>query len=252
MQSQYTPVQIARFWSKVDRNGPIPEHVSDLGPCWLWTGGLNNRGYGMFTSNGRRWLTHRWAYVQIIGLIEAGYELDHLCRRPQCCNPGHLEAVTHRENVMRGEAPTATNARKTHCVRGHDDWHVKPNGRRSCRECHRQEERRRKQSLPSPAKRVYVAEDRCRRGHDNWAILASGRRQCRDCGERGRGRPFAAGAAHPNARLTPEVVIAIRAAATAGSSLRQIAMEHALTVSNVHRIVRRETWAHVPEFAGGD
>ena len=25
-----------RFWSKVDKNGPIPSHRPELGPCWIW------------------------------------------------------------------------------------------------------------------------------------------------------------------------------------------------------------------------
>jgi hypothetical protein len=30
-----------------------------------------------------------------------------------------LEAVTNKENIMRGVSPAALNARKTHCIRGH-------------------------------------------------------------------------------------------------------------------------------------
>ncbi len=25
-----------RFWEKVNKGGPVPEHRLDLGPCWLW------------------------------------------------------------------------------------------------------------------------------------------------------------------------------------------------------------------------
>ena len=32
-----------RFWRKVDKNGPIPEHRPELGPCWVWTAGTNTR-----------------------------------------------------------------------------------------------------------------------------------------------------------------------------------------------------------------
>lgn len=34
-------------------------------------------------------------------------ELDHLCRRPACCNPDHLEPVTHRTNMRRAYAREA-------------------------------------------------------------------------------------------------------------------------------------------------
>ena len=49
------------------------------------------------------------------GTIPQGLVIDHLCRNKSCVNPAHLEAVTNTENVLRGEAPSAKAARKTHC-----------------------------------------------------------------------------------------------------------------------------------------
>lgn len=68
-----------------------------------------------------------------------------------CCSKGHvydeantyiLEIVTHRENTLRGEAPSAKAARKTHCKRGHPfdeaNTYRHPNdGSRHCRICTR-------------------------------------------------------------------------------------------------------------------
>jgi hypothetical protein len=56
-------------------------------------------------------------------------------------NPAHLEPVTNAENVLRGVSPTALNARKTHCIRGHalEGDNVMRYGRmtgRHCRACH--------------------------------------------------------------------------------------------------------------------
>lgn len=41
-----------------------------------------------------------------------GLEFDHLCRNKLCVRPDHLEAVTHTENVRRGNSPSAIAARK--------------------------------------------------------------------------------------------------------------------------------------------
>ena len=92
---------------------------SDTG-CWVWFGGRTSRGYGHFRVDGRYATTHRWAYEHLVGPIPEGLEIDHLCRNHSCANPAHLEPVTHKENVLRGRAPTAINAAKTHCTRGHE------------------------------------------------------------------------------------------------------------------------------------
>lgn len=33
-------VQEPKFWEKVNKHGPVPEHCPELGPCWIWTAGL--------------------------------------------------------------------------------------------------------------------------------------------------------------------------------------------------------------------
>lgn len=35
-----------RFWSKVDKNGPIQPHRTELGPCWVWKGTKNKNSQG--------------------------------------------------------------------------------------------------------------------------------------------------------------------------------------------------------------
>ena len=97
-------------------------YVTKTADCWLWTGGKNQKGYALFwnSGDGRRESAHRVAYRMWVGEIPAGLELDHLCRTRHCVNPAHLEAVTHRENVLR--APDHVGKReaaKTHCPHNH-------------------------------------------------------------------------------------------------------------------------------------
>jgi hypothetical protein len=63
---------------------------------------------------------HRWMYENFVGPIPADLQLDHLCRNARCINPEHLEAVSPRENILRGQGPSAQAARRTHCPRGHE------------------------------------------------------------------------------------------------------------------------------------
>jgi hypothetical protein len=124
-----------RFFTKVDMTGD----------CWIWTGSTTDYGHGQFYVGQQKFSAYRWLYEQFVGPVPEGLELDHLCRVPACVRPSHLEPVTHRENVLRGVAPTAVNAAKTHCDNGHpfdaENTRLRGNGHRTCRACHRERSR---------------------------------------------------------------------------------------------------------------
>lgn len=86
--------------------------------CWIW---LNAAmfGYGITSYRGRCVRAHRLSYLLFKGKIGEQFVLDHLCRVRCCVNPDHLEIVSTRENLMRGESFSAINFKKTHCCNGH-------------------------------------------------------------------------------------------------------------------------------------
>lgn len=130
-----------RFWSHVDFDGPVPEYAPHLGNCWLWRS-ATHKGYGRFTISVKRARdAHRVAFALWYGLWPDG-DIDHLCRVTACVNPFHLEAVTHRTNILRGFNWPAEQARKTECAHGHPfnaaNTHLRPDGSRLCRTCNRE------------------------------------------------------------------------------------------------------------------
>jgi hypothetical protein len=98
-----------RFWSKVEGSGD----------CLVWAGAKSDQGYGTFNYMGENMPVQRAAYLLTYGAIPQGLQIDHLCRNRLCANPQHLEAVTQKENLLRGETIPAINLAKTHCVNGH-------------------------------------------------------------------------------------------------------------------------------------
>lgn len=107
-----------------------------------WVGPMSNDGYGRLQIDRVRSRAHRVAYELWVGPIPEGLTLDHLCRVRRCIWPEHLEAVTSGENVLRGEGPSAREARQTHCIHGHpftpeNTWTYVVHGRpkRYCQTC---------------------------------------------------------------------------------------------------------------------
>jgi hypothetical protein len=203
------PDYLERFWSCVKKT---PKG------CWLWTGTKSLGGYGQLycgVINGKSVMTraHRFSYEIHVGPIPKGLTLDHLCRRPSCVNPSHLEPVTIKENTRRGFGPTAINSRKKFCTNGHEFTRaniiMRPTGRH-CRECkleaNRQWRARRKRAL--------------RRGQKGSAYWTT-------------------------RKLTESDIVRLRKLAAAGATTPQLVKEFGVNRSNVRRIVLGQAWTHV-------
>jgi hypothetical protein len=134
-----------RFWSKVDKNGSSWNGT----PCWIWIASIDKTGYGRFTiRRGSTVPAYQVSCVLAGKLIDKSqYQHDHLCRNRACVNPEHIEGVTQRVNLLRGESPPAKNARKDQCLNGHSlnekNVYLWGPGRawRGCRICRLQRQR---------------------------------------------------------------------------------------------------------------
>lgn len=122
--------------------------IQKTATCWLWTSIICHKGYGRFWLKGKTITAHRYAFERWVGPIPDGFTIDHLCRVRNCVNPAHLEAVPHRENLMRGNTVVAACAAKTHCSAGHplSGSNLRASslreGKRICRICRNERHRR--------------------------------------------------------------------------------------------------------------
>ncbi|MFB8122066.1 HNH endonuclease signature motif containing protein [Streptomyces bacillaris] len=139
-------------------NRTVPPPAGLVGNCWIWQGSTNGT-YGRLGPG----LAHRVSYEIAKGQIPSGLDIDHLCRRPLCINPDHLEAVTRRVNLLRSTNFTALEAAQTDCITGHPlsgpNLYMDPRGRRQCRECRRRrnrESKARKRAMNRPGHATYL------------------------------------------------------------------------------------------------
>lgn len=124
-----------------------------VGACLVWQGKSKRHGYACISiGECKTEYVHRIAYQYYYGAIPDGLVIDHVkargCTSRLCCEPSHLEAVTSAENTLRGDGPTAGNARKSKCERGHElsGDNLVPSqlaryNQRTCRTCHAQKQR---------------------------------------------------------------------------------------------------------------
>jgi hypothetical protein len=176
-----TQPYIAAFCRRVKRA------IYDENGCLVWRGAKHSSGYGSISIrlNGKQYsaYAHRVAYEFAKGPIPDGLVIDHLCRNRACVNPDHLEAVTDRVNILRGESPAACSARRSCCPKGHSytekNTYFYKDGSRACRKCNCENQRKRNALKPKSPPQTH-----CLRGHEftlENTRLYNGRRHCRKC-----------------------------------------------------------------------
>ena len=92
-----------RFWQK----------VVESGGCWIWIAGKTRTGYGQFNYSvrGRKSSVraHRHLYQRVVGEVDPGLVLDHVCHNRACVNPNHLRPITQKQNVENRSGPNSNS-----------------------------------------------------------------------------------------------------------------------------------------------
>ena len=155
----------------------------------------SRNGYGRIYFEGNLTGAHIASYRMFVGPVPDGFDVDHMCHdraecdlgekcpHRACCNPAHLQAKSHRENMER--------SCKTHCKRGHefteDNIYWRADGGRQCKACTNAAGKARgKGGKPGDAQRERT---HCKNGHEYapeniyYTTRADGTviRQCKTC-----------------------------------------------------------------------
>ncbi len=98
----YSPITVARFWSKVD----VKWSAND---CWPWMG-ATRKGYGNIKIDGASHSSNRVALELFTGEPLGDLMALHTCDNKLCCNPRHLYAGDASDNM------TDLHARQGRCI----------------------------------------------------------------------------------------------------------------------------------------
>lgn len=227
-----------RFWPKVNKDGPVPDHCPEVGQCWTWTGARLPDGRGTFSYEGRTRYAHVVAYI-----LTTGHEpppetpfITHACDGIYigCVRPAHLMPDTHRGNMAQMTERSRSTRGTRHGAAKLSDAVVG--------------EIRERYAAGGISQRALGLEY----GVTNSLIsmIIQGKRWKHLAGRRektGNTRGTAAkGARHWHAKFTEVQVIDIRARYLAGCiSQKDLAVEFNVRQTTISEIVRGKRWGHV-------
>lgn len=97
------PDIMARIYERVEVEDRGYVDLNDQpSPCHIWQGPTSGTGrgggYGRMSLQGQTVATHLVVYTHYYGYIPGKKQIDHKCNNRLCCNPAHLEMVSHKRN----------------------------------------------------------------------------------------------------------------------------------------------------------
>lgn len=226
------------FWEKVDKSGPdfIHKTLGNIGPCWLWTGCTDKKGYGVTSRESKFFHAHRLAYIFTFGDIPENLCVCHHCDVPRCCSGRHLFLGTNADNsadmVAKGRQSQGEKHSKAILpgrYRGERHYAHKVTDAQAI------EIRRLYTETKMPQREIAEkfglskhAASKLMRG-ETWKCLGPVNQPSKRA-----------------AKLSEETVREIRRLRATGLMIKQLAHQFSLSIFTVNDIVYRRTWKDIP------
>lgn len=214
----------ARFWAKVDKRGPDD--------CWNWTANISAGYYGAIKVGGKRGKDLKAHRIQMVwqGIDIAGRVVRHKCDNGLCVNPAHLEIGTQRDNIH-DMMERGRNRQPSGSANGNS--RLSPDLVRSI-----------KLALANGTTCADVARY-FELPHLLIYNLASGRTYKKQSADIVFSKPSSLGSANVNAKITAEIVAAMRRRYRDIQNYAAVAAEFGVRPILARRAITGERWSYV-------
>ena len=112
---------LSRIYQRISVEDKGYVHNEKPSLCHIWTGPTSGTGrgggYGRMSLDGQTVATHIVVYTHFYGYIPNKKQVDHLCNQRACCNPAHLELVTHLQNQRRRSLRAAKREKEQYTLK---------------------------------------------------------------------------------------------------------------------------------------
>lgn len=88
-------------WKSAELVRRFMSNVQRTKTCWIWTGGLSDKGYGWFYVKNGKVKAHRASYLIHNDITDLGsWHVLHKCDNPACIRPTHIYLGTNADNCL--------------------------------------------------------------------------------------------------------------------------------------------------------
>lgn len=87
------------LWARLAQSSIVVTLKEEIGPCYIWCGACQSKGYGNISIWGKNYLVHRISCFLTHGIFPREKYATHACDTPACWRPEHVRPGTKSFNA---------------------------------------------------------------------------------------------------------------------------------------------------------